>query len=52
MLVRTVDVSTFYIFGMWVFLAPLIAILGTVDFLTDGRSRTWPFGEWRQNRST
>lgn len=28
--------------GMWLFLAPLIVILGTVDFLTKGRTRSWP----------
>jgi hypothetical protein len=28
--------------AMWVFLGPLIVILGTVDRLTNGRSRNWP----------
>ena len=28
--------------GMWFFLGPLIIILGTVDVLTEGRSRSWP----------
>lgn len=31
--------------GMWLFLGPLIIILGSVDFLTKGRSRSWPLGE-------
>lgn len=30
---------------MWFFLGPLIIILGTVDVLTNGRSRNWPLGE-------
>ena len=33
------------IVGMWVFLGPLIIILGTLDVLTNGRSRAWPLGE-------
>lgn len=33
------------IVGMWIFLGPLIAILGIVDILTNGRSRSWPLGE-------
>lgn len=33
------------IVGMWVFLGPLIIILGTLDVLTSGRSRAWPPGE-------
>lgn len=28
---------------MWLFLLPLIIILGTIDVLTEGRSRKWPF---------
>jgi hypothetical protein len=31
--------------GMWVLLGPLIVILGTLDVLTNGRSRAWPLGE-------
>ena len=31
--------------GMWLFLGPLIIILGTVDILSNGRSRKWPLGE-------
>lgn len=31
--------------AMWVFLGPLIIILGTIDALTSGRSRSWPLGE-------
>ena len=31
--------------GMWLFLAPLILMLGTLDVLTNGRSRSWPLGE-------
>jgi hypothetical protein len=30
---------------MWVFLGPLIIILGTVDVVTAGRSRIWLLGE-------
>lgn len=29
--------------GMWLFLGPLIVVLGTIDALTNGRSRNWPF---------
>ena len=29
--------------SMWVFLLPLIIILGSIDLLTQGRSRRWPF---------
>jgi hypothetical protein len=32
---------TLQIAGMWVFLGPLIIILGTIDVLTGGRSRAW-----------
>jgi hypothetical protein len=36
------------IFGMWVFLGPLIIILGTVDVLSRGRSRKWPLDyKWK-----
>lgn len=31
--------------AMWVFLGPLIIILGTADVLTRGRSRTWLRGD-------
>jgi hypothetical protein len=31
--------------GMWFFLAPLIVTLGTVDILTNGQSRHWPFDD-------
>ena len=30
--------------ALWIFLAPLILILGMVDVLTKGRSRSWPLG--------
>ncbi len=33
----------FQIAAMWVFLLPLIIVLGTADVLTGGRSRKWPF---------
>jgi hypothetical protein len=36
---------TLQIAAMWVFLGPLIIILGTVDVLTAGRSRIWLLGE-------
>ena len=28
--------------GLFIFLLPLVIILGTIDFLTDGRSQHWP----------
>lgn len=31
--------------AMWLFLLPLIIILGTVDVLSNGRTRNWPLGE-------
>lgn len=31
--------------AMWLFLLPLIIILGTLDLLTDGRTRAWPFAQ-------
>jgi hypothetical protein len=31
--------------AMWVFLAPLIIILGTADALTGGRTRNWLRGQ-------
>jgi hypothetical protein len=34
---------------MWFFLLPLIIILGTIDTLTNGRSRSWPLGEQPEN---
>ena len=37
------------IFASYVLLAPLIVILGTIDILTDGRSRDWPFGRVPQD---
>lgn len=40
------SVSTFrnlQTYALWVFLAPLIIILGTADRVTRGRSRNWPF---------
>ncbi|MFC0012823.1 hypothetical protein [Devosia nitrariae] len=43
----TINVCTLQIAGTWLFLAPLIVILGTVDVLTNGRSRNWPFGDSR-----
>lgn len=30
--------------AMWLFLGPLIIVLGTADVLTKGRSRSWPLG--------
>jgi len=36
---------TLQIAGMWIFLAPLIVILGTADMLTAGRTRNWPFAD-------
>lgn len=40
-----IHIRTLRIAAMWVFLGPLIIILGTIDVLTDGRSRSWPLGE-------
>lgn len=34
---------------MWFFLGPLIIILGTVDVLTNGRSRSWPLGDQQRD---
>jgi len=31
--------------AMWLFLLPLIIILGSLDVLTKGRTRHWPFPE-------
>ena len=31
-----------YVAAMWVFLGPLIIVLGTADVLTRGRTRNWP----------
>lgn len=31
--------------AMWLFLGPLIIVLGTADLLTGGRSRNWPLGK-------
>lgn len=33
------------IVAMWIFLGPLIIILGTVDVVTGGRSRKWLLGD-------
>ena len=38
--IRSVQVTL-----MWLFLLPLITILGTIDVLTDGKSRNWPFAD-------
>ena len=45
MSLQTINVRTLQIAGMWLFLAPLIVILGTADVLTNGRSRNWPFSD-------
>ena len=45
MSVYDINVHTLRIAAMWVFLGPLIIILGTVDVLSNGRSRSWPLGE-------
>jgi hypothetical protein len=29
--------------AMWIFLGPLIVLLGLLDLATAGRSRNWPF---------
>src|SRR5215217_1509181 len=35
------NVRSLQIAGMWFFLGPLIILLGTMDVLTNGRSRNW-----------
>lgn len=37
------DLRSLQLAGMWLFLMPLVIILGTADVLSDGRSRNWPF---------
>ncbi|MDB5622174.1 MAG: hypothetical protein JWR39_737 [Devosia sp.] len=47
------DIGQFWqrlrIVAIWVFLTPLIVILGTVDVLTNGRSRSWLSGDRPRN---
>ena len=38
------DLRTIQAAGLWLFLMPLIVILGTADLLSGGRSRNWPLG--------
>jgi hypothetical protein len=45
MSVSDADIRSLRVAAMWFFLGPLIIILGTVDVLTNGRSRAWPPGE-------
>lgn len=42
---KTHNTQNLQIIGMWVFLAPLIVILGTADILTNGRGCSWPFND-------
>lgn len=35
-------IRSLQIAAMWLFLGPLIIILGTLDILTNGRTRNWP----------
>jgi hypothetical protein len=42
--------QTLRIAGMWILLFPLIVILGIIDLLTEGRSRSWPLGEKPYNQ--
>lgn len=44
MTIRNIQIA-----AMWVFLAPLILILGTLDVATKGRSRSWPLGDQAPN---
>lgn len=37
------DLRSLQLAGMWLFLMPLVIILGTADVLSGGRSRNWPF---------
>jgi len=39
------SIRSFQIAAMWLFLLPLIVTLSTVDALTSGRSRKWPFAD-------
>lgn len=38
--------------AMWFFLGPLIIILATVDYLTNGRSRHWPFDDRQKQQAS
>jgi len=39
------SLRTLQVAAMWLFLGPLIIVLGTTDVLTGGRSRNWPLGQ-------
>jgi len=43
--IKTLNVPSLKVAGMWLFLAPLIIILGTIDVITKGRTRDWPLGQ-------
>lgn len=45
MIIQNAHIRFLLVAGMWIFLAPLIIILGTLDYLTDGETRNWPLGE-------
>jgi hypothetical protein len=38
-----IDLRALQLAALWLFLLPLIIILGTADILSGGRSRNWPF---------
>lgn len=48
MVIHNPHLRFLFVAGMWIFLAPLIIVLGTLDVLTGGESRSWPFGEQPQ----
>lgn len=45
MLASIFNTYTLRVYAMWIFLAPLIILLGTADLLTDQRTRSWPFAD-------
>ena len=45
MSIQNLNIRSLKVAGMWLFLAPLIIVLGTLDVVTNGRSRDWPLGE-------
>ncbi|MCR6672151.1 hypothetical protein [Devosia ginsengisoli] len=40
-----INIRSLQVAAMWLFLGPLIVVLGTADILTNGRSRNWPLGD-------
>ena len=48
MVIHNPHFRVLFVAGFWIFLAPLIIVLGTLDVVTGGESRSWPFGEQPQ----